>query len=431
LLYYLSGDRSEKMTNIAKAPLELDSHRFHLGLAIALVFHLILLSFPIAFWIDMNLFKAWSLDLVQQGISHFYSYSNCDYPPAYLYILWLIGKIYQLVDPTLSHRDGLLLMAMIKLPPILADIGAAWLIAQILKPHTSLQNAHKLALLYAFNPLMLFVSALWGQVDGVMILLMLGAFYLIQQNYLVRSGLLIAVMVIFKPQGLFLAPFLVLSQWFRQVWWKWVTIAIGGLALIWLIVEPFYGLKDGLATPFLSLYQRLQSTADYYDFASVNAFNIWGWANWERDYTKFLGINYKVIGLAFLGILMLWLGIFLYQQRHFGAQALAISTLLIGFFMLPTRMHERYMLYGLAFLAITIAVIPTIKWIYGGFTVTGAINVGYVYLRYNHEALFNTIPTMWFQSVIYTVSALNVILFVVLLSHTFRSQPLPNKLSAL
>ena len=210
-----------------------------------------------------------------------------------------------------------------------------------------------------------------------------------------------------------------------------MAIAISGLALIWLIVEPFYGLKDGLATPFLSLYQRLQSTADYYDFASVNAFNVWGWANWERDYTKFLGINYKVIGLAFLGILMLWLGIFLYQQRHFGAQSLAIATLLIGFFMLPTRMHERYMLYGLAFLAIAMAMIPTIKWIYGGFTVTGTINVGYVYLRYNHEALFNTIPTIWFQSVIYTVSALNVILFIVLLSHNFRSQQLPSKLSAL
>ncbi len=419
------------MTNIAKDTFELDSPRFHLGLAIALVLHLILISFPVAFWIDMNLFKAWSLDLAQQGISNFYSYSNCDYPPAYLYILWLIGKIYQVFDPTMSNRDGLLLMAMIKLPPVLADISAAWLIAKILKLHMTDHTAYKMGLIYAFNPLMLFVSALWGQVDGVMIFLMLGAFYLIQQNHLVRSGLLIAVMAIFKPQGLFLVPFLVLSQWFRQAWWKWVAIAISGLALIWLIVEPFYGLKDGLATPFLSLYQRLQSTADYYDFASVNAFNVWGWANWERDYTKFLGINYKVIGLAFLGILMLWLGIFLYQQRHFGAQSLAIATLLIGFFMLPTRMHERYMLYGLAFLAISMAMIPTIKWIYGGFTVTGTINVGYVYLRYNHEALFNTIPTIWFQSLIYTVSALNVILFIVLLSHNFRSQQLPSKLSAL
>jgi Gpi18-like mannosyltransferase len=413
------------MTNIAKAPLELNSSRFYLGLAIALVLHLLLISLPIAFWIDMNLFKAWSIDLIQQGFFNFYNFSNCDYPPAYLYILWLIGKIYQLLfDPTLSHTDGVILMAMIKLPPVLADIGSAFLIARILKPYTTHDVAHKIALIYAFNPLMLFVSSVWGQVDGVMVLLMLWAFYLIQQNLLIRAGLLIAVMVIVKPQGLFLAPFLVLSQWFRQTWWKWMAIAVGGLALIWSIVLPFYGLENGILTPFFGLYQRLQGTANYYDFASVNAFNIWGWANWQRDATTFLGISYKVIGLAFLGILTMWLGIFLYQQRHFAANCLAAATMLIGFFMLPTRMHERYMLYGLAFIAIAIAIIPTIKWIYWGFTITGSVNVGYVYLQYNYEALFNAIPEVWGQSVIYIVSAVNIILFGVLLSHTIRWQPI-------
>ncbi|MFN9857958.1 MAG: hypothetical protein ACK556_07545, partial [Pseudanabaena sp.] len=114
----------------------------------------------------------------------------------------------------------------------------------------------------------------------------------------------------------------------------------------------------------------------YYSFASVNAFNFWGWANWIRDYTTFLGISYKVIGLIFLGILLIWLGVFLYQQHHFTAsdsttprftaQIIAISIMLFGFFMLPTRMHERYMLYGLGFLVIAIALIPAIKWIYWG-----------------------------------------------------------------
>ncbi len=408
------------MTNIAKKPLELNSHRFYLGLAIALVLHLLLICLPIAFWIDINLFKAWTVDVVRQGFSNFYNYSNCDYPPAYLYVLWSIGKIYQLFDPVFSHTDGGLLMAMIKLPPVFADIGSAFLIAKILKPYTTNDKAYRIALIYVFNPLMLFVSAVWGQVDGVMILLMLWAFYLIQQNYAISAGLLIATMVIFKPQGLFLSPFLVLSQWFRQAWWKWIAIGVGGLALIWLIVLPFYGLDNGILTPCFGLYKRLQGTANYYDFASVNAFNIWGWANWQRDYTTFLGFSYKVIGLVLLGILTVWLGIFLYQQRHFAAHCLAVATMLIGFFMLPTRMHERYMLYGLAFLALAIAIIPIIKWIYWGFTITGALNVGYVYLRYNYADLFQTIPELWLQSVIYTVSAINVILFLFLISQTIR-----------
>ena len=416
-------------TNKERQLWELDLRGFYVGLAIALALHLLLISFPIAFGIDMNLFKAWSIWLVQQGFGNFYNYSNCDYPPAYLYILWAIGKIYQIFDPNFGHAGGVLLMAMIKMLPVLVDIGSAMLIAKILKPHTTDHRAYAIALMYAFNPLVIFVSAVWGQVDGVMILLMLWAFDLIQENYVIKAGLLIAVMVIVKPQGLFIAPFLLLSQWFRHAWWKWGAIALGGISLVWLIILPFYGIgADGLFTPFLGLYQRLQSTANYYDFASVNAFNIWGWANWVRDYTVFGGISYKVIGLAFLGILILWLGVFLYKQRdqesRFPANCLAASTMLIGFFMLPTRMHERYMLYSLAFMAIAIAVIPVVKWIYWGFTVTGAINVGYVYLRYNYEALYNSIPETWLQTVIYGISAFNVILFLILLFQTIRFQPM-------
>ena len=425
------------LTNLevdSRVNLHINLQKFYIGMAIALGLHLLLISFPIAFGIDMNLYKAWAIDIVRQGFGNFYNYSNCDYPPAYLYVLWAIGKFYQLFDPSFSHADGVLLTALIKFPSVFADIGSAFLIAQILKPHTTSDKAYKLALVYAFNPLTLFVAAVWGQIDGVMTFLMLVAFYLIQQNQqVIRAGIFMVVMVIVKPQGLFLLPFLVLSQWFRQAWWTWMAIAAGSLGLIWLIVLPFYGTAThGLITPFLGLYQRLQATADYYNFASVNAFNVWGWANWERDYTMFLGISYKVIGLALLGILLLWLGVFLYQQRHFApniaSNSLATATMLLGFFMLPTRMHERYMLYSLAFLAIAIALIPAIKWIYWGFTFTGAVNVGYVYLRYNYESLYNTIPALWLQSVIYTMSALNVILFLVLISQMFpmwRSPSLP------
>jgi len=438
------------MTDVARELLKLDTRldlwldarKFYWGLAIALALHLLLISLPIAFEIDMNLYKAWSIDIVKQGIGNFYGYSNCDYPPAFLYVLWAIGKIYQIFDPTFSHSDrspeGLLLAAMIKLPSVLADTGAAFLIAQILKPQTSEAKAYKLGLLYAFNPLILFVSAVWGQIDGLMTFLMLLAFYLLQQNHLIRAGILIAVMVIIKPQGLFLVPFLIFSQWFRQDWWKWGAIAVGSLTTIWLLVLPFYGIAaNGIATPFLLLYQRLQGTADYYDFASVNAFNGWGWANWERDYETFLGISYKVIGLVLLGILLVWLGLFIYQQRHSGddsinssgnnnflANGLAAATMLFGFFILPTRMHERYMLYSLGFLAIAIAIIPMIRWIYWGLTATGAINIGYVYLRYNYDSLYSRVPEFWLQSLIYVTSAINVVLFLVLLSHTFRFRAL-------
>ena len=63
-------------------------------------------------------------------------------------------------------------------------------------------------------------------------------------------------------------------------------------------------------------------------------------------------------------------------------------------------------------------VVPVVKWIYWSFTFTGAINVGYVYLRYNYEALYNAIPEVWLQTLIYGISAFNVILFLILLFQT-------------
>jgi Gpi18-like mannosyltransferase len=412
------------MINIPKERLELDSHKFHVGLVIALAIHVILILAPIAFWLDINLFKYWSVALVQQGITNFYSFTNSDYPPAYMYVLWLVGKIYQLFDPAFSHTDRVGLMALIKLPPVLADIGSAFLIAQILKAHTSSHNAYKIGLIYAFNPLMLFISAVWGQVDSAIVFLMLAAVYLLQQNYAIAAGTLITTMVIVKPQGLFLAPFFLLSQWFRQPWWKWIAIAACSLALIWSIAEPFFGIDTGITNPFLSLYYRLQSTANLYSLGSVNAFNIWIWMNWQPDDATFLGITYKVIGLISLGILMAWLGVFLYLQRSFAPNSLAIAIMLIGCFMLPTRMHERYMLYSLAFLAIAIALIPALQWLYWAFTLTGSINVGYVYFRYNYTSLFDTIPELWMQSMVYIVSGLNAILLLILISQTFRWQSL-------
>lgn len=418
-----SGNDQNKDNNWAKVfnlPTN-NTSKFHLGLAIALILRLLLLFFPLAFWMDIAYFKDWSIALAQRGFSDFYNYSYCDYPPAYLYILWLIGKIYQFFDPTLS-RDDLWFMAMIKLPNICADIGSAWLVAKILKPHTSLHKAYKLGLIYAFNPVILFVSAVWAQTDGVIIFFMLGAFYLIQKNHIIRAGMLIALSIITKPQGLFFVPFLVLSQWFRKSWKKWLTLTAFSLVLIWIIVLPFYGIKEhGLITPFLALYQRFQDTANRYDFASLNAFNIWGWANWEHDSITFLGISYKFIGLIFFASLIGWLGIFLYRQKHITTDALAISTLLVGCFMLPTRMHERYILYGLAFLLVTSTLIPRIKWLYLGFTLTATINVAFVYLRYNHESFFFTVPEIYTKSIVYIVSILNTIFFAFLIDQTIRS----------
>lgn len=405
-----------------------NKHYFWGGLAIALLIRLIFLLYPYAFWIDMNSFRAWTLGLAQNGISNFYGSMWSDYPPGYLYILWVTGKIYQLFDPDLRHTDGALLIASIKLIPVLADIGSAVLIWLILKSRVPLTTACTASLAYAFNPPIVFVSAVWGQVDSILIFMMLLVVWLLLLDRFIAASLVGAVSLIVKPQGLFLAPLFFGSQWFKQAWWKWLVVIIASLGIIWGMVLPFYWTQRDFATlwtaaigPFQFLYQRMTATAATYPYASVNAFNIWGGVNWQPDDIELFGLSYRLIGLGLLGILLGWLGVFLYKKRQFSDFFLAGAIILLGMFMLPTRMHERYILPAIAFLAIAVAFINSIKLIYWGFTLTSSLNVGYAFITYNHEALMNAVPYEWKKALILITVISNTIMFVTLISYTLTS----------
>src|SRR5882672_489617 len=68
------------------------------------------------FYGDLRLFQTWATQLREVGPHKFYAQSQfADYPPGYLYVLWLIGRI--------SATPEYLLL---KLPAILADLGLAW-----------------------------------------------------------------------------------------------------------------------------------------------------------------------------------------------------------------------------------------------------------------------------------------------------------------
>ena len=70
---------------------------------------------------DMNCFSSWALRMAEGGAKDFYSPEVfTDYPPGYMYILWIIGKIRELV-PMSDTAYGMLL----KTPAIIANIPVA------------------------------------------------------------------------------------------------------------------------------------------------------------------------------------------------------------------------------------------------------------------------------------------------------------------
>ncbi len=98
---------------------------------------------------DITTFSAWA-GHAAEGLSSFYSPGYfADYPPGYIYLLWLIGKLRFVLG---IDFDTPVFMVLLELPAILADCATAGLFFYLARRHWSSTASLMLAGLYAFNP---------------------------------------------------------------------------------------------------------------------------------------------------------------------------------------------------------------------------------------------------------------------------------------
>lgn len=407
--------------------------RLWIGLGVAAILRIVLMALPITFWLDLNTFMAWSLRLATVPISGFYAPGYfCDYPPGYLYVLALIGRFFHGLDPSHAHLGALAFM--LKLPGAVADILASYLIFKMLRGRVAIRSAYHGALFYAFNPLVILDSCIWGQIDGLLTFLLLGVTGLLLINRTVTAATLAAFSVMLKPQGIFIAPFFVLSQWFRRPWWVWPASLAAGIIVAWCLTLPFHAGGNFLIDPFVFLFQKMASTATTYSSSTINAFNVWAptclengllmWGERYGDSRTIFGLSHATLGLLFVGILSTWIGVFLYRKRHAGVGPLflAAALLFLGLFLFSTRMHERYIFPAIAFLVLASSTNRSLSLNLWAFTTTATLNVAYVMLYYGNQAAFNAIPPQLRWFVVMACVFANMWFFGDLLSHTFASR---------
>ncbi|MDR5416295.1 hypothetical protein RHO86_24775, partial [Salmonella enterica subsp. enterica serovar Thompson] len=90
-----------------------------------------------------------------------------DYPPGYLYVLWLIGGLGHLLAPFAGGDAVAATTALVKLPAIFADIAVGLVLYMVVRSWRSpRRDAERVALLaaafYLFNPVTWYDSAIWG-----------------------------------------------------------------------------------------------------------------------------------------------------------------------------------------------------------------------------------------------------------------------------
>jgi Gpi18-like mannosyltransferase len=352
----------------------------------------------VGFYFDLHYFQTWAGELARVGPHNIYSVDHAvDYPPGYLYVLWLIGKI--------SATPGYLL---IKLPAILGDLGLAWIagtFAERLAPSSMKERLPLRAVVAAavlFNPAVIALSTVWGQVDVV------PTFFVLTSLFLLFTGrqslgretaafLLFAVAFAMKPQTSFALPVLLYALYRRYLHRRSRVELFDGVLSIALIGVASLGFWFVSGLPFglgpVSLVHFYSHSASVHRFTSSNAFNFWGVVgSWRNDSTGFHVM--KIAGIPALRVGMLLFAIALvvvlwrtHRAVERGANEARLLTLaaavtsLLGYTLL-TRMHERYMFIALALFVPLIFNRP-LRWTYAALSLLLLLNLWFAYAYYN------------------------------------------------
>lgn len=289
--------------------------------------------------LDTYAYLNWAYGLQNDFYHAYEKVQGLDYPPIYLYVLYMAGRLINLV-----HGNGIWLVEMLilKFPVVLTDMLTAGLIYIIAGKRLGNRTSVILAALYAMNPAVFLNSAVWGQTDSVMILIMIFAFYAMEKEKPVLSTILVTVMCLVKLQGVFFIPVLLLEVFSRRKLKAILLSAASAIVTAGIVLAPFC-----LGKPPLWIINRIFiGGMGKYQYTSMHAYNLFSLlkADMVSDSIKLFSlINYRNLGIILCFILLCSITYFYAAGKRTSIWSMSLL-LIYGIFMLSTRMHERYLI---------------------------------------------------------------------------------------
>lgn len=345
----------------------------------------------VGFGNDTACFSAWADRMYSVGPGEFYSLDFfTDYPPGFMYVLYIIGAIRSVFG--IATYSGVHLL-LLKLPAILCDLAGAYLLyregLQKLRP----QNALILTAAYLFNPAVILNSSLWGQVDSVFTLTVVCMCLALMRGKMLPAYLSFGIGVLLKPQTLVFTPVLlvgILDYVFLQDFHykKLFRNLIQGLTVILgmvLLSLPF-GLQNVLS--------QYMDTLGSYPYAAVNAYNFWGLLgfNWTGQDNNFLFFSFRQWGSLVIVLIVVFTFVISLRMRKDNTKyPLLGAFIILTMFLFSVRMHERYMYPGLILLLLSCLYHSgkSLYLCYGGFSILHLYNTAHVLFHYaptNYDA---------------------------------------------
>jgi Gpi18-like mannosyltransferase len=246
-----------------------------------------------------------------------------NYTPPYVYLLALATLTSSLVAPVTA----------VKLIAMAFDVFAAVMVFKIVRLHRGQGFLpHLAAAAFFAAPTVVANSGVWGQADSTYTAFLLACVYFLLREWPLPAVVSFSIALAFKPQAIFLAPFLLLLALWRRIPWYQFLLVPGVYALM---MAPAVAL--GRTWPeVLTLYtvQAGSGKGLTHNAASIYVFI----PKWTFDW-----LFWPAVGIAILVVLGWVVHSWLHNSRRDGPALLLLSLVSVTLvpFLLP-NMHDRY-----------------------------------------------------------------------------------------
>jgi 4-amino-4-deoxy-L-arabinose transferase-like glycosyltransferase len=368
------------------------------------------------FRFDTSTMAGWADRLTGLPLDHFYATKRlADHLPGDLWVLWGIAEINRLVGS--GNTRGATFVFLLKLVPIAADAGIAVMLFLIGRRLRGRRAGLRAAALFAFNPAPIFIATVWGQWDAVSAFVVVTALWFQIDGVPELSLPVLAYATLIKPQFVVLGPlFLIAALDDRphdaelradrrpaDVRNSLRRVAVGLVAagmVAFAACRPF-----DVGLPLLparwSLIGRVRYAVDLYQKTTIAALNLWALVGPGNVGTRHVPLDVRahLLGLSdhawgeALTALVYFVVLAVFARRRDAITLVwAVLTTSFALYVLPTRVHERYLFPAIVLGALAAGLAPRLRAPYVVLSAVYLANVAWVYNRSYGILLLN-----WWQ----------------------------------
>lgn len=325
---------------------------------------------------DVENHVIWGRSILDEGVRGFYSrdfhnYSIPNYPPISMFSFAAAVSLYDFIRDKILFLDNYeifpsnlvgiidsdnMLISFLKLPAILPFILSGFIIFYLgILFKKKFKESLIYVLLFLLNPSFIYLAVIWGQNDFTQVLFILGALLLLLNNFYNWSIIFASFSILSKQTALLIWGLFLITVFKLEGILKFITGLFVAVILVWFLYIPFN--NSNFFWPFTFYNESLRTTGL---LVSDNAINFWGLiSRFQNADAQEIIFALKLEHWGYLFFLILFLPLlFKYLTTKFSNKLLfyfLFLTSIIYFFTL-TRMHERYLVFGVVFAHILVMV---------------------------------------------------------------------------